>query len=46
MGQMPARLNGEPLVEVDCFKCLGLQMAADGECEKDMVHIMNKGDRA
>ena len=25
-------LNGEPLEEVDCFKYLGSQMAADGGC--------------
>ena len=28
-------LNGEPLEEVDCFKS---QVAADGGCEKDVVH--------
>ena len=26
-------LNGEPLEEVDCFKCQGSQLAADGGCE-------------
>ena len=31
-------LNGEPLVEVDCFKYLGSKVAADGGCESDMVH--------
>ena len=36
-------LNGEPLEEVDCFKYLGSQVAADGGCEMDMVHIMNEG---
>ena len=25
--------NGEPLEEVDCFKYLGSQLAADGGCE-------------
>ena len=27
-------LNGEPLEEVDCFKYLGSQVAADGRCER------------
>ena len=27
------------------FKYLGSQMAADGGCEKDVVHIMNEGYR-
>ena len=36
-------LNGEPLEEVACFKYLGSQAAADGGCEKDVVHIMNEG---
>ena len=39
-------LNGEPLEEVDCFKYLGSQMAADGGCERDVVHKMNEGYRA
>ena len=30
-------LNGEPLEEVDCFEYLGLQVAADGGCERDVV---------
>ena len=30
VGQMHLRLNSEPLVEVDCFKYLGSQVAADG----------------
>ena len=34
-------LNGEPLEEVDCFKYLGSQVAADGGCERDVVHRMN-----
>ena len=33
-------LHGEPLEEVDCFKYQGLQVAADGGCEKDAVHGM------
>ena len=39
-------LNGEPLEEVDCFKYLGSQVAADGGCEMDVVHRMNEGYRA
>ena len=45
-GQMHVRLNGEQLEEVDCFKYLGLQVAADGGCERDVVHKMNEGYRA
>ena len=40
------RLNGEPLEEVDCFKYLWSQVAADRGCERDMVHRMNQGYRA
>ena len=39
-------LNSEPLEEVDCFKYLGLRVAADGGCEMDVVHRMNEGCRA
>ena len=39
-------LNGEPLEEVDCFKYLGSQVAADGGCERDVVHRMNEEHRA
>ena len=45
-GQMHVILNGEPLEEVDCFKYLWSQVAADGECEWDVVHRMNEGYRA
>ena len=38
-------LDGEPLEEVDCFN-LELQEAADGGCERDLVHIMNERNRA
>ena len=31
--RMHAILNGEPLEEVDCFKCLGSHGADDGGCE-------------
>ena len=39
-------LNGEPLEEVDCFKYLGSQVAADGGCERDVVDRMNEWYRA
>ena len=39
-------LNGEPLEEVDCFKYLRSQMAADIGCDRDVVHRMNEGYRA
>ena len=45
-GRMHAILNGEPLEEVDCFKYLGSQVAADGRCEMDVVLRMNEGYRA
>ena len=38
-------LNGYSLEEVDCFKYLGSQVAADGGCERDVVHRMNEGYR-
>ena len=41
--RMHVILNGEPLEEVDCFKYLGSQVAADGGCEEDVVHRMNEG---
>ena len=41
--RMHVILNGEPLQEVDCFKYLGSQVAADGGCERDVVHRMNEG---
>ena len=43
--QMHVILNSEPLEEVDCFKYLGLQVAADGGCERDVEHRMNEGYR-
>ena len=45
-GRMHVILNDEPLEEVDCFKCLGSQVAADGGREMDVVHRMNEGYRA
>ena len=44
--RMHVILNGEPLEEVDCFKYLGSQVAADGGCERHVVHRMNEGYRA
>ena len=37
--RMHVILNGEQVEEVDCFKYQGLQLAADGGCERHMVHI-------
>ena len=34
-------VNGEPLEEVYCFKYLGPKVAANGVCERDVVHRMN-----
>ena len=42
-GRMDVIINGEALGEVDCFKYLGSQVTADGECERDVVHRMNVG---
>ena len=42
-GRMHVILNSQPLVEVDCFKYLGSQVAADGGCERDVAHRMNEG---
>ena len=39
-------LNGEPLEEMDCFKYLGPQVAADIGCERYVVHRMNEEYRA
>ena len=44
--RMHVILNGEPLEEVNCFKYLGSQVAADVGCERDVVHRMNEGYRA
>ena len=45
-GRMHVKLNCEPLVAVDCFKYLGSQVAADGGCERNVVHRMTEGYRA
>ena len=39
-------LKGEQLEEVDCFKYLGSQVAADGGCDRNMVHRKNERYRA
>ena len=44
--RMHVILNGEPLEEVDCFKYLGSQVAADGGSAGDVAHKMNEGYRA
>ena len=41
--RMHVILNDEPLEEVDCFKYMGSQVAADGGCERDVVQRMNEG---
>ena len=40
-GRMHVIVSGEPLEEVGCFKYLSSQVAADGGCERDVVHQMN-----
>ena len=45
-GRMHVILNGEPLEEMDCFKYLGSQVAADGGCKRDVVDRINEGYRA
>ena len=45
-GRMYVILNGEPSKELDFFKCLGPQVAADGGCKRDVVRRMNEGYRA
>ena len=44
--RMHVILNGEPLEEVNCFKYLGSQVAADGGCARDVVHKINERYRA
>ena len=45
-GQMLVILNGLPFEEVDCFKYLRSQVAAEDGCKRDVVHRMNEGYRA
>ena len=42
---MHAILNGKPLEEVDCFKYLESQVAADAGHDWDVMHRMNEGYR-
>ena len=42
-GRMLLILNSESLEEVDYFKYLGSQVAADRGCEIDVVHRMMRG---
>ena len=44
--RMHVIINGEPLEEVYCFEYLRSQVAADGGCERDVVHKINQGLRA
>ena len=44
--RMHVILRGLPLEEVDCFKYLESQVAADRGCERGVVHRMNEGYRA
>ena len=45
-GRIHVTLNGELLEEVDCFKYLGSQVAADLGCARNVVDRMNEGYRA
>ena len=45
-GRLHVILNGEPLEEVEHIKYQGSQVAANGGCERDVVHRMNDGYRA
>ena len=42
MNRMHVRLNGERLEEVDCFKHIGSQVAADGGCAREVIHRKNE----
>ena len=42
-GRTHVILNDEPLKEVNCFKHLVSQVAAEEGCERDVVHRMNGG---
>ena len=45
-GRMHVILNGEPLEEINFFKYLGSQVAADGGYEREVADIINEGHRA
>ena len=42
--RMDKKINYEPLDEVDCFKHLESQLAADGECAMNLMRRMNGGN--
>ena len=42
---MQVILNSETLEDVDCLKYQRSQVAADGGCERDVLHRMNQGYR-
>ena len=46
MARMHLRLNGQPLLEVGCFKYMWSQVAPDGGRKRDVVHRMNEGYKA
>ena len=41
-GRKYVRLNDDQLEEVECFKYLGSQVAAEGGCASDEAHRMNE----
>ena len=45
--RLDVRINGEPFEQVYCFKLVYLRwhVAADGGCERDVLHRMNEGYR-
>ena len=45
-GRLHVRLNGEPLEEVNYFKYRESEVAADGGCERYVVHKMNEAYRS
>ena len=45
VNRMDVRLNYKPLQEVDCLTYLGWEVVAEGGCERDVVHRMNRGYR-
>ena len=40
LGSNACDTKRQPLEEVECFKYLGSQVAADGRCERNVVHRM------
>ena len=43
VSEISSNNNYNIVVSRDCFKYLGSQVAADGGCERDVVHRMNEG---